>query len=295
MKELNHSDEKINNLTQDEALGFTQTIFDEAAFREAETLISQQEFIKAQAKLEPILRSIEQANQNELLSNDDRQYFSFSGLLDKLLYLRIEKDPRELIIIDKPFDQLYALYALCLMHSELDPSAALGQAIRWNPANCAHRLAYAELKRKQGDMDAALSLAYSVFERAHDTRHLVLAYLMFAQYFIELSKFSSAAAVVAAAHKLEPDNQAIHELICLLQELGADPLNIDEELADRLLDEHGLPEGASIEVVFSLLICSDEYKKAGDKDSAQKLYDKAVALVGEENASVLLKIVCEQS
>ena len=90
---------------------------------------------EARPLLEALLAQVELYIDEVCVTSDTRQYFSFSSQFEKLAYQRVEKDPRELVVVEAPFDRVYADYAFCLLALN-DPEAAaeaLKKAVRWNP------------------------------------------------------------------------------------------------------------------------------------------------------------------
>ena len=151
---------------------------------------------EARPLLEALLAQVELYIDEVCVTSDARQFFSFSSQFEKLAYQRVEKDPRELVVVEAPFDRVYADYAFCLLALN-DPEAAaeaLKKAVRWNPMDCAHRLDLAAVLNTLGDDEEFLRLSYSVFERASSSAHLVRAYLNFSQAFESAQEWETAAA-----------------------------------------------------------------------------------------------------
>ncbi len=254
--------------------------------------------LEARPVLESMLREIELYIDESCATTDAVQYFSFSSQFEKLAYQRVENDPRQLVVVEAPFDRVYADYAFCLL-SLNDPEAAaeaLKQAVRWNPMDCAHRLDLAAVLNTLGDDDEFLRLSYSVFERASVSAHLVRAYLNFEQAYESAQEWETAAACAKCAwHMNETDPRVLEVCDRLAQEHQCDPRKQADELTQSLLDAQGLPEGANVAVVVCALLLSDLYLEQGDTDSAEQLTWVAIDLVGQENARALKQLVREQA
>ncbi len=252
---------------------------------------------EALKELELLRSELIARQEKELKTSESIQYFCFRSDLEKMLYSRVEKDPRQLVMVSEAYDKLYTQLAYCYLMLEDKQKAkdALAQAIRWNPMNCSYRLNLAQLMLEDAQESEALSLAYSVFERAQKPKELVLAYLMFARVFMQAEKLSTAGAILKAAHKLDPQYPPLQEALYALRAAGTEALELDDELAEELLDEQGLPEGANLAVVIGILIAADQAALEGNKEHEQAYFEQAAQLVGEKNAQVLSQIIKEEA
>ncbi len=269
-----------------------------ARLQKIEGYLAAGQALEARPALESMLREIELYIDENCATTDTVQYFSFSSQFEKLAYQRVENDPRQLVVVEAPFDRVYADYAFCLL-SLNDPEAAaeaLKQAVRWNPMDCAHRLDLAAVLNTLGDDDEFLRLSYSVFERASVSAHLVRAYLNFEQAYEAAQEWETAAACAKCAwHMNETDPRVTEVCDRLAAEHQCDPRKQADELTASLLEAQGLPEGANVAVVVCALLLSDLYLEQGDTDSAEQLTWVAIDLVGQENARALKQLVREQA
>lgn len=226
-------------------------------------------------------------------SSETEQWFSFPSVFDRLLYRRVEGDPRELHNVEEPFDRLYADLAQAYVRTgDYDAAIeALKQACRWNPMDCGLRLDLAELFRASGNVQEYLALSYSVFERASDARHLARAYLNFAGWFADTGKPRTAAAALRAARSLDADNARIRAQVELAQGTERDPDSLTDEEAEELLGQEGIEYGANAEVAICLLMCASDAAAAGDEYEATRLTLRARDLVGQKNAMALLALI----
>ena len=146
----------------------------------------------------------------ECKTEEKRQYFSFDSKFERLAYRRVEKDPRELVQVEVPFDRLYSDMAFAYIRQQDYVSArnALMQAVRWDPMNCNYRLDLAELFRALEDKQEWASLSFSVLERASDGKCAARAYANLGQYFLEPETENVSAAVGCArlALRLAPND-----------------------------------------------------------------------------------------
>ncbi|MDO5044800.1 MAG: tetratricopeptide repeat protein, partial [Coriobacteriia bacterium] len=221
--------------------------------------------------------------------NEQTQYFSFDNDFEKLLYKKIEEDERELIDVEDPFDRIYMDLAFCYLQLERYDSArdALKRAIRWNPMNMAYRLNLAELYRVDEDGENWLTLSYSVLERAYQSEHLIRAYLNFVPYMMNLQKVSTAAALTNMALRFDLQNPRALEAAQALRESGHDPLTMDDDFVEKLLEEVKIPAGVNAVVVATALMFANEAELEGDQEK-QAYYTKITSdLVGEEVAENL--------
>ena len=253
---------------------------------------------EARPLLEALLAQVELYIDEVCVTSDTRQYFSFSSQFEKLAYQRVEKDPRELVVVEAPFDRVYADYAFCLLALN-DPEAAaeaLKKAVRWNPMDCAHRLDLAAVLNTLGDDEEFLRLSYSVFERASSSAHLVRAYLNFSQAFESAQEWETAAACAKCAWRLNAtDPRVVEACDRLADEHQCDPRKQEDELTQSLLDAQGLPDGANVEIVICALLLSDIYMEQGNEVEAEQLTWVAIDLVGQETTRALKQLVREQA
>ena len=229
-------------------------------------------------------------------TTNEVQWFSFETPFELLAYQRVEKDPRQIKLAERPFDRAYADLAFCYLNAEDYERAAdnLKKAVRWNPMNCAHRLNLAGVLTRSGDMEEALRLSYSVFARASKSTHLVRAYNNFAQYFVNCEQYETAAACVKCALRLSAADKHANEMAKTLRdEHQCDPHAQADELTQSLLDEQGIPEGANVEIVLSALLLADISGARDDMQTCADMAQVAVDLVGREKAQALSKIVAD--
>ena len=119
----------------------------------AENYLAQGDLATATPLLERLVELAEEYIDAECKTEEKRQYFSFDSKFERLAYRRVEKDPRELVQVEVPFDRLYSDMAFAYIRQQDYVSArnALMQAVRWDPMNCNYRLDLAELFRVFGD------------------------------------------------------------------------------------------------------------------------------------------------
>lgn len=247
--------------------------------------------------LEGLVADMQAYIDENCVTTDDVQWFSFSSPFEKLTYRRVENDPRTLMDAPVPFDRAYADFAFCLIRqNDLEKAAEqLKQAVRWNPMDCTHRLDLAAVLAHLGDYEEHLKLSYSVFARASRSSHLVRAYLNFADYFEQCGQFETAAACVKCAARLAPeDKRVVNAASKLAVEHQCDAAAQADELTESLLEAQGIPEGANVEVVLSALLLADLSAAQGDMRTCQDMVQVSVDLVGQKKAMALAEIVREQ-
>ena len=131
----------------------------------AENYLAQGDLATATPLLERLVELAEEYIDAECKTEEKRQYFSFDSKFERLAYRRVEKDPRELVQVEVPFDRLYSDMAFAYIRQQDYVSArnALMQAVRWDPMNCNYRLDLAELFRVFGD-STRIKILYALFE-----------------------------------------------------------------------------------------------------------------------------------
>lgn len=176
----------------------------------AENYLAQGDLATATPLLERLVELAEEYIDAECKTEEKRQYFSFDSKFERLAYRRVEKDPRELVQVEVPFDRLYSDMAFAYIRQQDYVSArnALMQAVRWDPMNCNYRLDLAELFRVLEDKQEWASLSFSVLERASDGKCAARAYTNLGQYFLEPETENISAAVGCArlALRLAPND-----------------------------------------------------------------------------------------
>ena len=223
------------------------------------------------------------------------QWFSFPTIFERLAYRRVENDPRELRDFGEPLDRLYADLALAYVRlGDYDAaSAALRQAVRWNPMGCGYRLDLAELYLTNGDVNEYLALSFSVFERASDARHLVRAFVNFATYFAQTGQELPAAAALRCARRFELDDPVLERALGEAADTDHDPDLLTDEKASEVLAAEGLPDGANADIAICLLMCASDVAAAGMRDLATTLTLRARDLVGTKAATALIELIHE--
>ena len=228
-------------------------------------------------------------------TTEEVQWFSFPTIFERLCYRRVENDPRELRDVGEPLDRLYADLALADVRlGEYDHAIeALKQAVRWNPMGCGYRLDLADLFMISGNVQECLGLAYSVFDRASDARHLARAFLVFANWFQQTGNPPASAAALRAARRLDVVDSALAAAMEQAKGTDRDPDTLTDEEEFDLLQAEGLPTGANAEVAVCLLMCASDVAAAGDRNLATELTVRARDLVGEPAAMALLSLIRE--
>ena len=228
-------------------------------------------------------------------TTEEIQWFSFPTVFERLCYRRVENDPRELRDVGEPLDRLYADLALADVRlGEYDHAIeALKQAVRWNPMGCGYRLDLADLFMVSGNVQECLGLAYSVFDRASDARHLARAFLVFANWFQQTGNPPASAAALRAARRLDVVDSALAAALEQAKGTDRDPDTLTDEEEFDLLRAEGLPTGANAEVAVCLLMCASDVAAAGDRNLATELTVRARDLVGEPAAMALLSLIRE--
>lgn len=261
----------------------------------AEALLAAGEAEKAAESLAAMAADAEEYVDRNCPPTEDVQYFSFPTIFDRLAYRRIELDPRQLKDVGEPLDRLYADLGYAYVHTgDYDRALeALKQAVRWNPMDCAHRLDLAELYRVQGDLQEWLALSYSVFQRASDPAHLVRAYVNFARYFAQAGQPKLAAACLKCAQRLDTPDALLDQEVGTAAGTESDPEELTYEEAGQLVENEGIPEGASAEIAVCLLMCATDAAAAGERKLATTLTLQARDLVGEQACSALIALIRE--
>ncbi len=228
-------------------------------------------------------------------TTDSLQWFSFPTFFERLAYRRVEDDPRELRDVGEPYDRVYADLGLALanMGDLAGARAALSQAVRWNPMECAWRLDLAEVCLAMGDEREWLALSFSVFERASHREHLVRAYANFARHFAQGHEHALEAACLACAARLGTDDAEVASLAADAAGTPADPSTLSDEDITRILGEAGIPEGANAEIAICLIMCAADARALGDERAAGSLVVRARDLVGEEACRMLAELVAD--
>lgn len=271
-----------------------QTILVEDLLR-AEGLLLQDEDEQARELLLRLAQDTEEYVDRNCPTTDELQWFSFPTLFERLLYRRVEGDPRELRDVGEPLDRLYADLALVdVRMGEYDHAIeALKQAVRWNPMECGYRLDLADLFRASGNVREWLALAFSVFDRASDVRHLARAYVVFATWFEQSGNAPAAAASLRAARRLDVADPVLAAALDRAKDTTCDPDTLTDEEASDILEAEGLPDGANAEVAICLLMCATDAAAEGDRDLAAMLTVRARDLVGEPAAMALVQLIRE--
>lgn len=261
----------------------------------AEGLLLQEQDETARELLSRLAEDAEEYVDRNCLTTDELQWFSFPTLFDRLAYRRVEKDPRELRDVGEPLDRLYADLALADVRTGDYEGAieALKMAVRWNPMGCENRLNLADLFRASGDMRECLALTYSVFERASEARHLVRAYVTFANWFETQGNHVAAASALHAARQLGVEDSGLKAALDLASGTDHDPDTVSRQEATDALATEGLPYGANAEIAICLLMCATDAAASGDRPEATRLTLRARDLVGEEAAMTLLRLIRE--
>ncbi len=263
----------------------------------AENYLAQGDLATATPLLERLVELAEEYIDAECKTEEKRQYFSFDSKFERLAYRRVEKDPRELVQVEVPFDRLYSDMAFAYIRQQDYVSArnALMQAVRWDPMNCNYRLDLAELFRALEDKQEWASLSFSVLERASDGKCAARAYTNLGQYFLEPETENISAAVGCArlALRLAPNDAHTTRLLNKIHTTYPDAADESDDHVMGELALQGVPTSPSAEIAICLIMCATDAASDGDKQEATRLTVRARDLVGEEACAAIIKLVRE--
>ena len=263
----------------------------------AENYLAQGDLSTATPLLERLVELAEDYIDAECQPTDKKQFFSFDSPFERLAYRRVEKDPRELVRVEVPFDRLYSDLAFAYIRQQDYVSArnALMQAVRWDPMNCTYRLDLAELFRALDDKQEWGSLSFSVLERASDGKSAARAYCNMGQYFLEpdFENLAAAAGCARLAQRLAPNDARVEHLMNRLTNDYPESADMTDDHVMSELSLQGVPTSPSAEIAVCLVMCATDAAAAGDKQEATRLTVRARDLVGEEACSALIKLVRE--
>lgn len=263
----------------------------------AENYLAQGDLATATPLLERLVELAEEYIDAECKTEEKRQYFSFDSKFERLAYRRVEKDPRELVQVEVPFDRLYSDMAFAYIRQQDYVSArnALMQAVRWDPMNCNYRLDLAELFRALEDKQEWASLSFSVLERASDGKCAARAYANLGQYFLEPETENVSAAVGCArlALRLAPGDAHTTRLLNKIHTTYPDAADESDDHVMGELSLQGVPTSPSAEIAICLIMCATDAASDGDKQEATRLTVRARDLVGEEACAAITKLVRE--
>lgn len=272
------------------------TLFTVEQLERAESFLADAKYDQILPAFEGLVADMETYIDENCLTTDAVQWFSFDSPFELLTYRRIEDDPRELKAAERPFARAYADLAFCQISlgNYEDAAENLKKAVRWNPMNCSYRLNLAGVFKRLGDYEEHLRMTFSVFARASHSTHLVRAYDSFAEYFIGCEQYETAAACVKCGLRLhEQDKRLVEKAAKLRDEHQCDPAAQTDELTESLLDEQGIPQGANVEVVLSALLLADISGARSDMQTCADMAQIAVDLVGQQRATALAKMVSD--
>lgn len=261
----------------------------------AETYLAAGDLSAAQQMLARYIELAEEYIAEYCESTDKVQYFSFADPFERLCYRRVERDPRQLVQVDVPFDRLYSDMAFVYIREQDYEGArdALIQAVRWNPMNCNYRLDLAELFRALGDVQEWAALSNSVLERASDGRVAARAYANLGQLFLDQGNPSAASACARLAQRLAPTDPRTGKL---MDRMAKEQPGAAQETDDHVMGElslQGIPTSPSAEVAVCLLMCATDAASAGDTNAATDYTVRANGLIGKEACAALIKLIRE--
>ena len=263
----------------------------------AENYLAQDDLSTATPLLERLVELAEDYVDAECQTTDKKQFFSFDSPFERLAYRRVEKDPRELVQVEVPFDRLYSDLAFAYIRQQDYVSArnALMQAVRWDPMNCTYRLDLAELFRALDDKQEWGSLSFSVLERASDGKSAARAYCNMGRYFLEPDFENLAASVGCArlAQRLAPNDPHTERLMNRLTNDYPESADMTDDHVMSELSLQGVPTSPSADIAVCLVMCATDAAAAGNKQEATRLTVRARDLVGEDACAALIKLVRE--
>lgn len=262
---------------------------------QAESYLAAGDMAAATPLLERLVELAEEYIDAECHTTDERQYFSFADAFERLAYRRVERDPRELVQVEVPFDRLYAALSFAYINVGDYVSArnALSQAVRWDPMNCAYRLDLAELYRALGDTREWAALSHSVIERASDGRTAARAYANLGQFFLDAHNALAASGCLRVAERLAPHDGRVQDLSARMEKERPEAAEASDEEAMAELAAQGVDPTPSADIAICLLMCASDAAAAGDRNEATRLTVRARGLIGEDACRALIKLIRE--
>ena len=262
----------------------------------AENYLAQGDLATATPLLERLVELAEEYIDAECKTEENRQYFSFDSKFERLAYRRVEKDPRELVQVEVPFDRLYSDMAFAYIRQQDYVSArnALMQAVRWDPMNCNYRLDLAELFRALEDKQDGHRFVFGA--RACERRQVRRPRLrQLGPVFLEPETENVSAAVGCArlALRLAPGDAHTTRLLNKIHTAYPDATDESDEHVMGELALQGVPTSPSAEIAICLIMCATDAASDGDKQEATRLTVRARDLVGEEACAAIIKLVRE--
>lgn len=274
---------KLEQLVQNH-VSSVSSVIEEAQFN-----MFQRKFDVAHDMLAKMTEKLEALNmyQDDAVS----EYHTFNSPVEEVIYVNLYEPKKDIRRATEPYSILYLTLGSVLFElGEIENAKlALEKAIRWNPIDPQITFEYAEIHKKQGDLEKFLQLTKIAFSHSYSEEHLARCYRNFGYYFIEKKLWKGAAGCYMFSTQFDQDSkQAQSELWYIEQNAGTDFAPPTEEEIVDFFREHDIPIGASHDIVEILLGLGNSAKEADAIDFARHCYELAYGLTGAEQIKAML-------
>lgn len=257
----------------------------------AQSLLAQGEHAYALDSLRRMADDVESFVDANMQASSHEQWFSFDRYFEKLAYLRIETDPRQLHDVQEPYSKLYNHLALAYAYADDKDMfrEALKQAIRWNPMDVSARLSLADVYRTQNNYEEFMALSVSALVRASRVEDMAHAFMNASVYFHAQMEDDTASAAMHMAKKLDAHVSFVDAMISEVSQTKLDADRLTDEEASQLLSDAGIIFGANPEIIICLLTEAYLAGRKGLKNDATNLIVRGVHAIGQDMTTKLLE------
>ena len=264
---------------------------------EAEFNIYKKRFDVAAEMLGNMVYEVEQ----EGLYKDDAvsEYHHFDEPMAYYIYTMINKLTKTLRELPEPLDMLYFLYGSVLFELEKFEEAklALTRAKKYNPTSADIAFEYAEIFKKQGDMEEYRKLTLEIFKISFRAAQVARCYRNLGYYYIEKEQWDAAIACYTMSIIYGDDKgkeKSQNELFYIQTKTGIKSTEFNDENIKKCSEKYDFPVIPDGEIMGLSMFLGEKCAENHNNDMAIYFYGIAYELtMSDEIREKLEKLQAE--
>lgn len=243
----------------------------EATLEEVKFNQYQKNFDKALSLLEPLVKKIEEMNENGMFADDKvSEYYCFDNLMEEILYSYYTKPEKDLRHSDIDYATIYTQYGSLLIDLERwdDAQKALEKAREWNPASAYVIFELCETYKHKNQLQLYFDTVKEAFKFAYEPKTVARCFRNLGWYFVEKELYDEAIAVYVMSLQFEKSDFVSSEMFYISQKTGKQVSQPTLDDIKKVAEKYGFPLGAHKDVVGVAYSMGRQALASGNKNMA---------------------------
>ena len=269
----------------------------EATLEEVRFNQYQKKFEKALSLLEPLVKKIEEMNENGMFADDKvSEYYCFDNLMEEILYSYYTKPEKDLRHSDIDYATIYTQYGSLLIDLERwdDAQKVLEKARKWNPASAYVIFELCETYKHKNQLDLYFDTVKDAFKYAYEPKTVARCFRNLGWYFVEKELYDEAMAVYVMSLQYEQSDFVSSEMYYISQKTGKAVSQPTLEDIKKAAEKYGFPIGAHEDVVGVAYSMGRQALASDNKDMALFFLGIVYNLTEADEVGELIKKLNEE-